>query len=57
MRRGMTAKEVEALLGPPDRVEIGDAIGYWFYSPNGGILGPHLKFNPSDMTVYGWQEP
>ncbi len=57
LRRGMAAKEVEALLGPPAKVEIGASVGYWFYSPAGGVLGPHVKFNPSDMKVYGWQEP
>jgi hypothetical protein len=57
LRRGMAAKEVEALLGPPAKVEIGGLTGYWFYSPAGGVLGPHVKFTPSDMTVYGWQEP
>lgn len=57
LRRGMTEKEDEALLGPPAKVEIGASIGYWIYSPTQGIVGPHVKFSPSDMTVYGWQEP
>jgi hypothetical protein len=57
LRRGMTEGEVEALLGPPDKVDIGLHLGYWLYSPTQGVLGPNVMFEPKDMTVYGWKEP
>jgi len=57
LRRGMTEREVEALLGPPTKVDIGPSLGYWFYSPTQGVQGPNVMFSADKMTVYGWTEP
>jgi hypothetical protein len=56
LKRGMTADQVESVLGPPTKVEAGSLITYWSYSTT-GILGPHVRFDSRSMTVDGWKEP
>jgi hypothetical protein len=55
LRRDMGANDVQALLGPPQKVDADSYLTYWFYSPS-ETLGPHVKFN-SQMKVNGWSEP
>ena len=55
LRQEMDAADVQALLGPPQKVEA-DFFTYWYYSPS-GILGPQVKFDGQSMKVIGWKEP
>ncbi len=56
LRRGLTADQVESLLGEPVKVEAHIVTTYWCYSKS-GILGPRVLFDSHTMLVSGWTEP
>ena len=58
LRRGMSAAEVSALLGEPEKVTALSAITCWNYPcPKGITSTPYVYFHADNMTVYQWQEP
>lgn len=53
LNKYMNQAQVEALLGPPTKIDSGSALTFWFY---GYPVGGTVKFTP-DGTIYGWNEP
>jgi hypothetical protein len=55
LRQEMNEADVEALLGPPQKVKATGVLTCWFYLPS-ETLGPHVIFSGRSMKVYGWEE-
>lgn len=57
LRHGMSAEEVTALLGDPEKVSAHQQLTFWFYrKSDGDYSSPSVTFKKEGMTVYGWEE-
>ena len=52
--KGISMKEVSALLGEPEKVNSGTALVFWYWGyPGGG----NVRFGTETGLVEGWTEP
>jgi hypothetical protein len=52
LKTGMTERQVEALLGRPERIDGGN-VSFWHYSQSGG----NGRVTFMDGSLYSWSEP